>query len=160
MYWNHRIVRRTLESGDVVYGVHEAYYDDNDKVAMITAEPVRLDSETLNDLKRTWAMLMEAFAAPVLDFDQIPEEGYDESEDSLVRSLNYTDEDLAEMEARDAEEVFEELLPGWTPKEEGEWEKEQAERRVAEESEHIEKYVGASPDAILRLITELRSQSV
>lgn len=165
MYWNHRIVRRRWTNPEnlggntvVVYGIHEAFYDDNNKVSGITVEPIDLSAECLNDLKSTWDMVLDAFRAPILDFDKIPEEGYDESKDGLARSLNLSDEELAE-ESRPFDEVMEEIMPGWTPKDEAEYLKEEEERRETEESEHVEKYVGHSPDEIRQLIKTLRSKA-
>jgi hypothetical protein len=74
-YWNHRIVRRTFESAEVAYSIHEAFYDDEDRVRAITSDSVGPEGETLDELRESYFELAEAFGRPVLEHDKIPEEG-------------------------------------------------------------------------------------
>jgi hypothetical protein len=74
-YWNHRIVRRVYDSGEASYGIHEAFYDYEDRVRAITADPVGPEGETLEELRESYVELAEAFGRPVLDHDKIPEPG-------------------------------------------------------------------------------------
>lgn len=77
-HWNHRVVKRVYKMGDyeeTSYGVHEAYYDDNNKVNMITEEPVGPHGETMKELRQCLEWMTKALEHPILDYDKIPEEG-------------------------------------------------------------------------------------
>jgi hypothetical protein len=74
-HWNHRVVKRTFEGGEVIYAIHEAYYDDNKKVWAITEEGVDAHGETMEELKQSLEWMQKALEAPILDYDKIPEEG-------------------------------------------------------------------------------------
>lgn len=52
MIWNYRVVRRSYEDG-VLYGIYEAYYDDDDdgKVTSITENPIPFVAESLDELE-------------------------------------------------------------------------------------------------------------
>lgn len=69
-------MKRKQSDGSFFYAIHEAYYDDNDKVWSITQDPIaaRGDSkcEVIGDLVR---MLSDARRSPVLDYDKVPESG-------------------------------------------------------------------------------------
>jgi len=83
MTWNHRVVKKTytlLEGTDNEftedqYGIHEAYCDENGKVFGITKEPVSPTGETVDELKQSLEWMKNALDAPILDYDNIPEDG-------------------------------------------------------------------------------------
>lgn len=79
MTWNHRVVKRTYELPDGTtedqYGIHEAYCDENKLVFAITENPVSPHGESINELKESLEWMSNALKAPVLDWDNIPEEG-------------------------------------------------------------------------------------
>lgn len=82
MSWNCRIVRHKhiVKHDDKEYithwyGIHEAYYDENGLVGMITKEPRCITGDTVSDLKMGLEQQAKAFSAPILDYDNIPEPG-------------------------------------------------------------------------------------
>ena len=74
-HWNHRVVKRMFEGGESCFGIHEVYYDENNKVWAISSEPDEVSGDTLDDLKQTLEWMQASLNAPVLDYDKIPEEG-------------------------------------------------------------------------------------
>lgn len=81
MGWNHRVVRKTYPDGQVMIGIHEAFYDDNGLVWAITEDAVSPSvdetnaGETVEDLKKVIGWMLQACDHPVLDSNKIPEEG-------------------------------------------------------------------------------------
>lgn len=73
--WNYRLVRQR-KKGETFYAVHEAYYDDKQRVWGVTENPspARGDSrdEVLEALGR---MIVDILRAPVLDYNKVPEKG-------------------------------------------------------------------------------------
>lgn len=77
-HWNYRVVRRTFNVAGAVeerWAIHEAYYDDAGKVRSITKNGVGPRGDSLKELRESTIVMRRAFAAPVLDYDKIPEEG-------------------------------------------------------------------------------------
>lgn len=78
MSWNHRVVKRTWKNegreDDHMYGVHEAYYDENGKVFMITDNPTAPSGDNMEDLKENLEHMVKALEHPILDYDNIPED--------------------------------------------------------------------------------------
>jgi hypothetical protein len=68
-HWNYRVVRHSPEQGEIYYGIHEAYYDDEDNVLFITESPVEVWGEDEDDLIKGYANMSKAFGKPVIDFD-------------------------------------------------------------------------------------------
>jgi hypothetical protein len=111
--WNYRVVRKRTEynkHGSILpyytYGIHEAYYDKLDKVVAVTKDPISLCHETAEYLRHEWVMMAEAYGKPILDYDNIPEEGHDK-ENSLVNDP--TEEEIKEMIDND-ESVIDDLI--------------------------------------------------
>jgi len=100
MSWNHRVVRKvhkwTGKSGEkyeeVTYGIHEAFYDDNGKVFAITQEPVEVAGDDIDSLKQTLEWMEKCLEHPILEYENIPEEG----------AKNYTNE--IDLDGDDIEE--------------------------------------------------------
>ena len=91
-HWNYRVVRKkhtwndptqNTEREDYSYAIHEAYYDDNGYVGAITQEPVAPYGDTVEELRHSWVMMVEAFGQPILDYENIPEPGYNRKDDPL-----------------------------------------------------------------------------
>jgi len=80
-HWNHRVVRKTYPSGEVMLGIHEVFCDDAGLVWAVTDNPVSphvdesIAEETVDDLKKVIGWMLRACDAPILDYDSIPEEG-------------------------------------------------------------------------------------
>lgn len=162
MSWNHRIVRKKtpwtdsdgVQKEHVSYGVHEAYYTEDGKVSMITENPVDLDSDTLDGLKISWDQALEAFGQPILDFDKIPEEGYDPEQDPIQRGL----QDIEEGNFVELDENDERL--GWGDFDNEAYEREEAEKAKQEELDHEENYIGKSKKDLIRMIWNKRKESL
>ena len=93
--WNYRVIRKkhvcmhatqTRERVDYTDGIHEAFYDENGYVGSITQNPVEPFGENMEDLRHSWVMMAEAFGQPVLDYDNIPEPGYDKKRLRWIRA--------------------------------------------------------------------------
>lgn len=79
--WNHRVVKTVYNSPDkslppyIYYGIKEVYYDDEGRVFQSTVEAMRVSGDSVEDLKQTLLWMWAALKAPVLDEENIPEEG-------------------------------------------------------------------------------------
>lgn len=73
MPFNYRVVRRKHETyrDEVTYAVHEAYYEDDDRVSYITEEPSFPIGESLEELSEELERMRAAFQKPVLDYDTL-----------------------------------------------------------------------------------------
>ena len=68
-YWNHRIIQRIRKSSDseeACYQVHEVHYDDSGNIHSWTKDAVTPSGETLDDLKREIEHHLKALSKPVL----------------------------------------------------------------------------------------------
>ena len=95
MHWNYRLARKRREhiykekiKVTYDYFIVEAYYDNNGKVGMITTDATSLFGENVEQLADGFVKMKEAFYAPILDYDKIPEPGYKESDDSFSKALS------------------------------------------------------------------------
>ena len=132
------------ERVDYTYTIHEAYYDKNGYVGGITQDPVEPFGENIEELRHSWVMMAEAFGQPVLDYDNIPERGYERKEDPIGSAL---DERLNEFEASDKtgvpwEQVKRDLEEKYGPFDHEGFRKRVEEERVEKESIHREAFVG------------------
>jgi hypothetical protein len=71
MTWNHRVVKKTHTTGEISYGVHEVYYNDEGKPISCTQDAVEPYGETLEELKREIERFSKATELPILDYDKI-----------------------------------------------------------------------------------------
>lgn len=80
MSWNYRIGRKTLKykvdlSDDYYeedqYGIVECYYNEEGEIYATTERFIEPYGETLEDLKRSFEKMKEAFDKEVLDLDNI-----------------------------------------------------------------------------------------
>ena len=68
MSWSYRIVKTNV--GDVSwYGVHEVYYDDEGKPALVSEEAVSLKEETVDDLDFLIGKIKIALKQPILNYE-------------------------------------------------------------------------------------------
>ncbi|MCF8039092.1 MAG: addiction module protein [Desulfohalobiaceae bacterium] len=151
--WNYRIVRKKHLSVDsankkekvyYTYAIHEAYYDSSGYVGAITQDPIEPFGENVEELRHSWVMMAEAFGMPILDFDDIPEIGYERYEDPVASVL---DERIKEMDSGDAkgipwEQVKRDMEEKFGPFNEEEYQKQVEEERVEKEKIHSETFVG------------------
>jgi len=153
--WNYRVVRKKntwidpvgkKERIDYSYAIHEAYYDRNGYVGAVTQEPVEPFGENIEELRHSWVMMAESFGQPILDYDNIPEPGYDRKEDIMGSVL---DKRLEEHEASGIGEsgvplkdVKRELEEKWGPFDHEGYRKQVEEERVEKEKTHSELFIG------------------
>jgi len=153
--WNYRVVRKknvgagTTDKDErerYTYAIHEAYYDNNGHVGAITQDPATPFGGNIEELRHSWVMMAEAFGLPILDFDNIPEPGYERKEDPMASVL---DERLKEMESGDVEgipweEVRRDLEENFGPFDEEGFENQVEAQRVEKERKHGQAFVGTS----------------
>jgi hypothetical protein len=151
--WNYRVVRKKYTNTDALdkkekttymYAIHEAYYDQNGYVGTITQDPIDPFGENIEELRHAWVMMAEAFGLPILDYDNIPEPGYEREEDSIASVL---DQRLKEMDASDSEgilweHVTRDLEEKYGTFDKQEYEKQTEDARVEKEKIHGEAFVG------------------
>ncbi len=158
MTWNYRLVKRPVGvDGHFAYGVHEAYYNPDGEVWAITQDPVQLSADHINELKIEWLMLMEAFKAPVLDYDDVCSNAA-EPPFSMELPEDDDDEDDA-FDEMDANINHDDLAKEFGSFDSNAYAAEKAEQNEKEEFQHAEEYVGSPPEQIHALIIELRSQN-
>lgn len=132
MYWDYRVVRKVQKYGKkkehrvVSYQIHEATYDSNKKIIFISEDPIYPCGENVEDMMVNWFCLIEAFSKPIIDYDDIPEEGSEnpfeeiieeiettpteelnkkyKTLDEVMKSFGVTKEDLKDVDARRSEE--------------------------------------------------------
>lgn len=172
MYFNYRVVRKTFGNRDddgklieaydplhVYYGIHEVTYDENGKMIMVTQEAIEPYGETVEDLMHIWAYMAEAFTKPIVDFDDIPEEGSHNPLDDVFVELNDADGNPRPIEELEAEgklvsheDVMESL--GFTDFDRKEYANERAVERNIKESEYNQKFVGKSRKNVIDIMNE------
>jgi len=153
--WNYRVVRKRNvgagatdkdERARYTYAIHEAYYDNNGHVGAITQDPVKPFGENIEELRHSWVMMAEAFGLPILDFDNIPEPGYERKEDPMASVL---DERLKEMKSGDVkgipwEQVRRDLEEKFGPFDEEGFGNQVEAERVEKERKHGQAFVGTT----------------
>jgi hypothetical protein len=144
--WNYRVVRKQhlwrdpqtqQERITYSYGIYEAYYDQRGHVGMITQEAMEPYGETIEELRHTWMMMAEAFGQPLLEFEHIPEPGYDGEYERLAQE---SDMEQLEEEVDDNND--------WKPTtagEQAEYHATQEAERIHEEQRHQQEFVGIHP---------------
>jgi hypothetical protein len=150
--WNYRVVRKRntwidpedkKERGGYSYAIHEAYYDTNARVGAITQGPVEPFGENMEELRHAWVMMAEAFGQPILDYDNIPEHGYDNKEDPQGSVPN---ERFGEGGPREVplEDLEKEMEAKCGPFDREEYTRRAEEDRVEKEEVHGESFVGTA----------------
>ena len=165
--WNYRVVRKRNVSPDTkdestsyTYAIHEAYYDNNGHVGAITQDPIEPFGENIEELRHAWVMMAEAFGLPILDFESIPEPGYERKEDPMASVL---DKRIKEMETGEVEGIpFEKVKKDLEEKfghfDDKEYENQIETERVKQEKIHSETFVGKTPleDLIKKIYADYR----
>lgn len=151
--WNYRVVRKRhiysdpkakKERVDYTYAIHEAFYDKNGHVGSITQDPIEPFGENIEDLRHSWVMMAEAFGQPILDYDNIPEPGYEREEDPIG---SVVDERMRALETGTAkttpwEEVKSGLEERLGPFDEEAYRERTEEERLEKEQAHGKAFIG------------------
>jgi hypothetical protein len=175
MYWQYRVVKKLYgerdekgkikdpesEFNEYGYGVHEVYFDHNDKATMCTENPITVYGDTIKEAAHEWLLIMDAFNKPIIDFDNIPEEGsYNEVEEARKSLLNENNELMSMEEAEEKGLVthsFEDFKKsvGMDDFDLKEYRNEQVVEQQKAEKEYQEKLVGKPISEAFGAIVEL-----
>jgi putative addiction module component (TIGR02574 family) len=169
MMWNYRVVRKKTvyqdssskkERINYTYAIHEAYYDKNGFAGAITTDPVEPFGETIEELRHSWVMMAEAFGKPILDYDKIPEPGYERREDPVASELDKRVKDFEsdKIKAIPWEQVKKELEEKFGPFDQDAYEKQIEDERQEKERYHSKVFIGipAFEDLIKKIYTDYR----
>lgn len=75
-HWNYRVIRHhypeAVPEEQTLYEIHEVYYNEEPESPFLGKHlraygPAKLYGVSEKELKDTWAMILEAFKAPILD---------------------------------------------------------------------------------------------
>lgn len=66
-HWNYRVCKRVDAAGEILYGVHEVYYNDDGSFRAATELPVPLEENAPGELTETIARVVLASSKPVVD---------------------------------------------------------------------------------------------
>lgn len=73
-HWNHRIIKRSFPrpdgTVDVLFGIHEVYYDAEGNPNTCTMNPIRIVGDSVDELKRTIDWIRAALKKPILDMEK------------------------------------------------------------------------------------------
>jgi len=64
-HWNHRVIKHTTEQ-EVLYGIHEVFYNDDNSIYAYTEEPVRVYAESIEELREYMQWMMNCLDKEVL----------------------------------------------------------------------------------------------
>lgn len=151
MTWNYRVVRKKhcwhdsrtdQERVSYTYGIHEAFYDEGHYVGAITENPVEPFGDTIEELRHAWLMMAEAFGQPMLDYDEIPEPGYDREHDPLGTYAGKTPESSPDQEPSNEDESGPFARDAMKAKEFEAYLAQQEEERCRQEHLHSQTFVG------------------
>jgi hypothetical protein len=150
--WNYRVVRKRYvdpdtERSSYTYTIHEAYYDNSGHVGAVTQDPVQPFGENIEELRHSWIMMAEAFGLPILDFESIPEPGYERKEDPVASILDKRIKELETDEVKGIpfEQAKKNLEEKFGPFDEEKYEKQIETKRVEKEKVHAQAFVATTP---------------
>lgn len=160
MSWNYRVIRTKHIVDDksetkrfwYTYAIHEVYYDKNHKAIMVSAEPQEPFGENILELRSSWVMMGEAFGQPILNYTDIPEEGYDKN-NPLVIDINLED-CIAEKDDTNEEDQkeFDDFINDFDPIA---YRNEQEQVRIDEDKKHNDKFLNVHPfEALFKLLID------
>ncbi|MCP4681951.1 MAG: addiction module protein [Desulfobacterales bacterium] len=171
--WNYRVVRKKNiyfdhskedERVDYTYAIYEAYYDNNGYVGAITQDPVEPFGENIEELRHSWVMMAEAFGKPILDYDNIPEPGYERKEDPIGSELDkrIKEAESGKMKGIPWEQVKRNLEEKWGPFDEAAYRKQVEAERLEKERYHSEVFVGIPEfeELIKKIYTDYREDTL
>lgn len=74
MVWNYRVMRCVSDAGEVNFGVHEVYYNDEttDSPRAYSADAMAPYGETFEELRKDFARFEAALTKPVLTPEDFP----------------------------------------------------------------------------------------
>lgn len=64
--WDYRVVRKKLPNGEVVFGIHEVYYDKHKNPQYCSNGPMEPTGESIRELRAELARMLKALEKPIL----------------------------------------------------------------------------------------------
>ena len=74
MTWNHRVLAKEYE-GELEFGIHECYYNDDGVPEMCTENPVAVVGDNLAELVQTLDWMRKSLRQPILSYTDFEEGG-------------------------------------------------------------------------------------
>lgn len=68
--WNYRALKRTYDSGEVEFFIHEVYYE-KEKIVAISTNPISIGGYTIGEIKKTLKLMSEALKKEVLNYNEL-----------------------------------------------------------------------------------------
>jgi hypothetical protein len=68
-HWNYRVMRRK-RGDEILYGLHEVFYDEEGNTDGWTENPVDVFADSPEELKQTLLWMQIALTKPILDYDE------------------------------------------------------------------------------------------
>jgi len=159
MYWDYRVVRKIQKYGEertqevVSYQIHEATYDSNGKIIFITEEPIYPCGENVEDMMVNWFCLIEAFSKPIIDYNDIPEEGSENPFDGMIEDIKNKPKEVLEKEYKTLDEVMDSM--GVTRADLEEIRASRVEERKVKELQFGREFVDKPAEEVLEKIREM-----
>lgn len=66
MTWNHRVIKRVYDHGEIYYNIHEVYYDDDGNIVSWTVDPTAPTGEDSEILRAELERYILALSKPIL----------------------------------------------------------------------------------------------
>lgn len=72
MHWNHRVVKKVYENGEIQLGIHEVFYNEDGSIYAYTTDPMEAcivgdcENELLDNLREYLEWMQRALEKPVL----------------------------------------------------------------------------------------------
>lgn len=74
-HWNHRVIKKVYKQGtdeeDVLYGIHEVFYNDTGEIYAYTEQPIDLQCESVEALREYILWCLDAFEIPIIEDGKI-----------------------------------------------------------------------------------------
>jgi len=71
-HWNYRVVRKVVDD-EVIFGIHESYYDNDGNLEGITENPISIYAEeNLENLAKEMGYIVQALEADVIKYEEAP----------------------------------------------------------------------------------------
>lgn len=67
--WNYRVVRKRTATGEIVFGIHEVYYDGSGNPAFCSDGSIEPGGESIRDLRANLTNMLKALNKPILKFE-------------------------------------------------------------------------------------------
>lgn len=95
MSWNYRVIRKTTHMGSRTYhsyNIYEVYYDEKNRVAATSEDPICPSGETVMELMQDIYAMCRAFTQPILEWDLVFRKGLEPSMSELRDAKTVTHE--------------------------------------------------------------------